>query len=542
MFLAATSVFHGAMFLAIQRPRPEHTGSGRTSEWASLAPWFGLAVLLSFLLRLPFLNVGLISDEGGYAYVAQRWLDGRGTLYDDIWVSRPQGIFVAYAAIMKTVGSSAADLRFGAWLFVVATMPAVFAFARAYAGRRAAILALLIFSVLSASPAIEGFTANAEVFMALPCAIAAWLLLRAQQTGWRWQHLVLAGVLTSFATLLKPSGIVMLPVAGAFILLVGNGGVRAFISRVSWVVLGIAAGVAPALIHGYMVGWDNFVFASVTYRIDYQSSATVSWHQHVQSIIGLTFRVLPILAACVLTLLLRRRLSVHRPRLHLIGGGSQLAIAAGPVTRVRMAARRYPVELLLWMWMAACVVGIAMGGDWWFHYLIQIAAPFCIWLAPVLLEVGDRLRGIARTAFIVVICAVLLYPFAEAARGSTYEITAHLYPNQKYESQGQVADYIKEHADPDAPILVAFDSAALYYLSDHPAAYRYMYEAEMRAIPHAEQDLINLVTGDNRPQYVIDTSEGAPFADAGASFWDAVMQHYQIEIVINGFKIYRATN
>ncbi|MCC6703236.1 MAG: hypothetical protein IT334_00080, partial [Thermomicrobiales bacterium] len=77
--------------------------SHRLRALMALLPWFALAIALSFLVRLPFLNVGMISDEGGYAYVAQRWFDGRGVLYDDIWVSRPQGIFVAYVAIMETL-------------------------------------------------------------------------------------------------------------------------------------------------------------------------------------------------------------------------------------------------------------------------------------------------------------------------------------------------------------------------------------------------------------------------------------------------------
>lgn len=506
-----------------------------------MMPWLGLAVLLSFLLRLPFLQVGLISDEGGYAYVAQRWLDGRGTLYDDIWVSRPQGIFAAYAAIMETLGSSVADLRFGAWLFVVATMPFVFAFARAYAGRRAAIAGLLIFAVLSASPAIEGFTANAEVFMALPCAAIAWLLLRAQHRSWARHLLFLMGVLGSFATLLKPSGIVMIPVALLFIALVGNGGLRDALRRFGWLWLGVLAGVAPALIHGYMVGWDNFVFASVTYRIDYQSSITVSWHQHLHSIVGMTFRVLPLVIGCALTLILRRRLMMAEPRIAFIGGGSQLDHEIGLIGRMRRAARRNSVTVLLWAWLIACIAGISMGGDWWYHYLIQIAAPFSIWLAPMILDVGDRLRGIARWGYVAAICAVMLYPFSVATAGNTYDITADLYPNQMYESQAQVAAYIREHATPDTPILVAFDQAALYYLSDHPAAYRYMYEQEMKAIPNAEQQLIALVSSDNRPEYVIDTSENAPFADGGEAFWDAVQQNYQIEVVINGFKVYRST-
>jgi hypothetical protein len=245
---------------------------------------------------------------------------------------------------------------------------------------------------------------------------------------------------------------------------------------------------------------------------------------------------------CVLTAILRRRLKVAEPRFAFIGGGSQFAADLGWIERLRLATRRNPVTVLLWGWLLACVAGISMGGDWWFHYLIQIAAPFSIWIAPMMLDVGDRLRGIARWTYVAAICAVLLYPFTVAASGNPYDTTASLYPNQKYEGQAQVAAYIREHATPDTPILVAFDQAALYYLSDHPAAYRYMYEQEMKAIPNAEQQLVAIVSSENRPEYVIDTDEDAPFADSGKAFWDAVQQNYQIEVVINGFKIYRSTS
>ena len=29
------------------------------------------------------------------------------------------------------------------------------------------------------------------------------------------------------------------------------------------------------MIHGYLIGWDDFVYAAITYRINFQSSATV---------------------------------------------------------------------------------------------------------------------------------------------------------------------------------------------------------------------------------------------------------------------------
>ncbi len=506
----------------------------------SVVPWFFLAIVLSLLLRIPYLRVGMISDEGGYAYVARRWLEGRGTLYDDIWVSRPQGIFVVYAAIMRTIGSSVVDLRIGAWLFVVATMPAVYAVARYYAGRRSAIVALLLFAVISSSPLIEGFTANAEIFTALPCAIVAWLLLRTQKRGWRWHHLLMIGALGSIATLLKPSGFVMIPMAMFFCWLAGEGGARVAFKRTAWIITGVLVGVAPALIHGWMVGWDNFVFASFTYRVEYQSSITTSWGNQLDDAFGLSMRLAPMLIVALIALGVQRLAHASQPRLLAISGGSQFADAAiSPLTRIRLYARRHPASLLLWLWVLASIAGISMGGDWWYHYAIQIVAPLCILLAPLLLNTGEHLRGVWRWAFILAISVVLLAPSVLKSGVFASSITDEVYPNQGYERQEDVAKYLQTHGTPGAPMLVAFDQAALYYLADRPAAFKYMYAQEMAAIPNTEQMMVAIVLGDDRPEFVIDTGEPAPFHDGGASFWAAVQQNYQMVAIINGFKIYQ---
>jgi 4-amino-4-deoxy-L-arabinose transferase-like glycosyltransferase len=503
-------------------------------------PWFFFAIALSLLLRIPYLRVGMISDEGGYAYVAWWWLEGRGTLYDDIWVSRPQGIFVVYAAIMRTIGTSVIDLRIGAWLFVVATMPAVYAVARYYAGRRAAIVALLLFVVFSSSPLIEGFTANAEVFTALPCAIIAWLLLRTQKRGWRWHHLLIIGALGSIATLLKPSGFVMIPLAILFCWLVSEGGARLALNRSAWIIAGMFIGVAPALIHGWMVGWDNFVFASFTYRLEYQSTATASWGNQLNGVLGMVQRLIPLFVVALFAFGVRQWRHTSPPRVLAISGGSQLADATvSSLTRIRLYARRHPASTLLWLWVLASIGGISMGGDWWYHYAIQIVAPLSILLAPLLLDAGERLRGLWRWAFVLAVLAVLLFPYALMARVNANPTTAKVYPNQGYERQQDVAEYLQTHGTPGAPILVAFDQAALYYLADRPAAFRYLYAQEMAAIPNTEQMMVEIVLGDDRPEFVIDTGEPAPFHDGGASFWAAVQQNYQMVAVINGFKIYQ---
>ena len=149
----------------------------RFHRFSGIAPaecaWLVAAMLFSLALRVPFFNVAMIADEGGYAYATRGWLDGTGHLYDDLWISRPQGIFYVYAIIMKTLGDDVFAFRFAAWIAAALTTIAVWLFARRWAGRRIGNLAAMLFALIGAAPSIEGFTANSEVFMALPAAFSA---------------------------------------------------------------------------------------------------------------------------------------------------------------------------------------------------------------------------------------------------------------------------------------------------------------------------------------------------------------------------------
>jgi hypothetical protein len=141
--------------------------------------WLIVAILGGLIVRLPFIRTPLNADEGGYAYLADRWLRGDGTLYQDLWISRPQGIVAAYALILRVLGADATAIRIGSWIVVMLTLLLVWWIARSVYGRQVATVAALFFGLLSGSPLIQGFTANAEVFEAFPAAGVVALLLYA---------------------------------------------------------------------------------------------------------------------------------------------------------------------------------------------------------------------------------------------------------------------------------------------------------------------------------------------------------------------------
>ena len=173
---------------------------------ARLAVSLALAAAVSLALRLPFLSVPLITDEAGYAYVAY-WLARGQALYRDLWFDRPQGIFLIYGAILRLVGESTEAIRFAAGLYNAVTTVLLGLLGARLFGPLAGAAGAGVFAVASASPVIEGFTANGEVFMNLPVVLC--VLLAVQRRPF------LAGIALALATAIKPTA---LPAAGPALL------------------------------------------------------------------------------------------------------------------------------------------------------------------------------------------------------------------------------------------------------------------------------------------------------------------------------------
>jgi 4-amino-4-deoxy-L-arabinose transferase-like glycosyltransferase len=490
-----------------------------------------LAIAVSIALRLPFFPLPMISDEGGYAYVADRWLSDSGRLYHDLWLSRPQGILVVYGLLDRFFGPSVVAFRFVAWLASAVTLLMVWRYARDWAGRGTAILSAMIFALVASAPPLEGFTANAEVFMALPAAALAWRLLAGQRDGWTRRGLLVAGSLAGVSTLLKPSGFVMLPVAMVFIAWDGRVDGLEKARRLGLVVAGFMAALVPALIHGWFIGWDEFVFASVAYRVGQQSGITNGPNHH----------------ASHLAFLLRDSWWLWLAILVPFWGRSRGAPAPAEVRRQRrrLAARLHVYEAdaggrLLRLWLIGCLFGIAMGGDWWSHYLIQAAAPLSIAMAVLIRDAMAAFAPVRRLAVGAAFTLLLLVPYSVVALTEPAQRGQTIFQNASYVVEERVGRYINEHTKPNESIFVAFNAVAIYYFADRPSAYPYLFDQELRAFPNAQMELIALLYSEDRPEIVVATGNGAPFPDNGVAFWRILHLYYRVETTIGGSIIYRA--
>ncbi len=266
-------------------PGPRAAPAGR------LALSLALAAAVSLALRLPFLSVPLITDEAGYAYVAY-WLARGQALYRDLWFDRPQGIFLIYGAILRLFGESTEAIRLAAGLYNAGTTVLLGLLGARLFGPLAGAAAAGVFAVASASPVIEGFTANGEVFMNLPVVLC--VLLAVQRRPF------LAGVALALATAIKPTA---LPAAGPALLvalwnpLAGGPARPARLSARARAALagrpgfepppprtfpvpgprrpGAALGFAPFLLHGLATDPTGYWYAVVGFRVQAHSAFSV---------------------------------------------------------------------------------------------------------------------------------------------------------------------------------------------------------------------------------------------------------------------------
>ena len=525
---------------------------GSPVRWYDVA-WLALAFGVALLLRWPFLTMPMIADEGGYAYATRAWLDGTGQLYGDVWISRPQGIFYLYALIFETLGTDAVAFRLAAWLSICGTAIAVWLIARRWRPSPVAPLAAMLFVIVSGAPNLEGYTANSEMFMVLPSAWCVWTVIRGIETRWAHHWVFLAGVLAGVATMLKPSGIVMLPIAIFTIVVTTRGTERAWRLPTAWLLAGLATIGIPALIHGWALGWWDFLYATVTYRMTLQSSATVGASHHLASIGRLTLRLLPLLILVASVALIAHHQQVMAAARSVPGwirsdparrwrdrAQAALAQSGKPPALRHVSVPADEVGMVLRLWVLASLAGIAMGGDWWAHYAIQIAPPFAIWFAGLLVATFAAARRWLRWLIAVGSVAVVLSPWWVVSLGSTEAMSNHLFAHPGYQAQDEIAAWLQENSAPGTPIFVAFDQAAIYYLAARPPAYRHLYDQELRALPESYREIISIIRSPERPLYIVSTRQPGPYPDDSRTFWQEVGKYYELETMIDDIPIYRA--
>ena len=456
-----------------------------------------LIAAVSVALRVPFRSVPLITDEGGYAYVAH-WMERGLTLYRDLWFDRPQAIFLLYRAQLAMLGETVEAIRDGAALYNAATTVLVCMLGARLRSRRAGLAAGGLFAVASVSPIVEGFTANAELYMALPVAAA---VLLAHRKSWFW-----AGVAGALACAVKPTAAFTVAPGLAVLLMAGGRRSRGALMCAA----GAGCGALPFVAHGASIDPALYWYSVVGFRLAAHSALSVggSWW-------GELARTAP---AAVVAL-----------------GPLWLLAGAGAVATWRTQSGRVGTAMLL-----GSLVGAAAGGYWYWHYFVGTVLPAALLGGLALDRSGIAWRDTPGVALALATVGALALN-ARAIGASPEETSLRLYHRPAYVASREIAAYVRDRTTERDTIFAAFAQADLYHLASRRAAVRQLYWTEINRIPGALDALLDtLDDAVRRPKYVIEIDADLEVPGRAAQFWERIASHYESVGSIGGFTIYRA--
>lgn len=176
-------------------------GLALRSRLLTVAALAGLS-LLPVLLLMPLFEAPFDKDQGVYGVIARGWRDG-AIPYRDLWDNKGPVVFLWFVAAFSWLGENVVGPRLVAALAAGATVPFVWLSGVTLLGRRAALLAALLFATSFANIFLQA-NANAEIFMLLPLAAGFWAFAQGARGGGVWWF-GLAGILTVLAVLTKQS-------------------------------------------------------------------------------------------------------------------------------------------------------------------------------------------------------------------------------------------------------------------------------------------------------------------------------------------------
>ncbi len=441
-----------------------------------IRPWHWLLpVVLSTLLRLPFVASPLTVDETGYLTVASFWHRG-ATLYRDVWVDRPQALLLFYRAAVAT-GLDARGVRIGALLFGVGATVALMVFVRRIGcGDRAALLAGLCFSIISMAPALDGYAANGELLAVFPNLVALALLgntLKILTTtsgvlcfSGRRLEVVAGGVAAAIGVLMKQSGT---DAALTFGVVVGVLAVRrrlpfrSALSLLGLFGLGALGPFALSLAHGMATDAQRWWFAVIEYRLSTDSAISGQSWQRVQAFAASITQVAPYL-------------------------GPLLFLCAS----VRLSSLAGPVRKVLSVWLAWCCVGVGLGGLFWTHYYVQVLPPLCA-LAGIGLDalLSSFRKSSARDgllpgfALLALVVAFPVYKMAPVLADPESPFRGDL----RIESMHAVGHRIRTTTRPGERMFALWEAPGVYAVADRLPATDYLWWRGLEQIPGASTSL-----------------------------------------------------
>jgi hypothetical protein len=417
------------------------------------------AAALAFVaLRVPYVAVPLERDEGNYAYVAWRMLEGEAP-YRDVFDQKPPGIYAVYAALIAAGAFSPAALHLLLHLWTAACALALHRLSRELAGGLAAGFAALLFAALANDPRLTATAANTESFLLLPLLLSWVALWRATERGAAAAWLA-CGALAAAACWFKPVAATNALFAAAWAaadwaLRDPRPAGRELARRTGLLALGAAGASALVLAALAALGSAaSFVEIVLVHNLDYSLQNTLGEGA------GILFGVLAWLA----------------PSHAVLWAG-----AAAGLLSARAVPRR--ARLFLAGQLLAAAAGAAVGLHFRPHYFVTLLPALCGLAGLAAAAAAERvlaarragalalgLAGLGALALVPVVAGDAGFLFA----GSPAAVARRLYGLNPFPESPRIAAHVAHRSDPGDFVLVVGSEPQILFDAKRRSATRYI--------------------------------------------------------------------
>jgi 4-amino-4-deoxy-L-arabinose transferase-like glycosyltransferase len=441
-----------------------------------------IAILaLTFYLRLLYFGQIIDGDVGRAGYLGWRMAEGE-VLIDIEGPGKPPLYSMLYAVFICLFGPSVMGLKMFGAVFVLMAVLAVYWVANQAYGKKVGFLAALLFGVFSSGPMIEGGTVNLETVLHFPYILAIGFFVKASMSG-RLRWYFLAGLCAALATLVKQVGGVLFFVFLCYGIQERWRKPLSFSTK-QWLYRYFLVGVGALLPVIGVISFYHFHGYTLNQLYDSMLGSNLSYIQRAHEF----------------TSVLRYfsyKMKVFLPENGLLWVGTVFA-AAYLVWRTWRGKEQTADRILLW-WAFWSFAVLWLTGTFYWHYFLQIIAPFSIlaaygivatWkLAKSLSPLPRSLTRGGWTILVVVMIMIFIktdYKYFFSYTPVEQTVFQHNFLDGVHNEYGiwniflqRIAYYIRDNTDPTETIYVWGIAPQVYFLAQRKAATRYISNSNM---------------------------------------------------------------
>jgi hypothetical protein len=461
--------------------------------WLALAT---IAFALVIAIRIRLLGIPLERDEGEYAYAGQLILQGIPP-YKLAYNMKFPGTYACYALIMSIFGQTIHAIHLGLLLINAATITLVFLIGWRVINSTAGFAAATAYGVLSVSPSVLGLAAHATNFVILPVLAGTLLLPRGQEvTAFQpsqqnqFGRLFASGLLFGIGALMKQPALLFIPFGAIYVFWKDAQRrlpAKAIFLRISMFGIGAIAPIAiTCLVLWYAGVFAKFWFWTINYARQYGSLVPLSrapqiFFHSATEVVGTAWALWAL---------------------------AGIGAVAGCLNRRMRASTVFLIGFLFFSTLALCP-----GFYFRTHYFILVLPAVSLLAGVAMSKLSEILAGrviVIRFVPLILFAIALIQPIL-LDKKIFFEVSSNqacgmIYPENPFLESVRIADYIREHSEPDDTIAVLGSEPEIYFYSHRHSATGYIYTyglMEPQEYAHQmQQEIIHEIEA-ARPMYLI---------------------------------------